>query len=163
LRGLSFIIEDELYTADVTSVMKVIRNMAVTSVPAVSESVIGIINLKGMVVTILCLPALLGYKRKEKYGESDLVNAVIFKPLTDGSDQMGLLIDSPGELIDIDDDEIQALPLNVSYEEKNTISGLSNVDGRLYRIIDIISIVNRFSESSSVTAQNKQQEEHDEE
>ena len=149
MRGLSFFVKQELYTVDVTGVMKVVRNIATTPVPAVSDEVVGIVNLKGMVITILSLPMLLGYKRTEDMQTIDSINAVIFKPIVDGSDQMGLLIDTPGDLITIDTESIRPLPVNVTFEEKQILSGLADVDGKLYRIVDIPSIVNRFSDSGS--------------
>jgi len=159
LRGLSFIINDELYTVDVTGVMKVVRNIAATPVPAVSDEVIGIVNLKGMVITILSLPALLGYKAGGETHDINYINAVIFKPVSDGSDQMGLLIDTPGDLVTISKDCIHPLPVNVTFEEKQILTGLADVDGRLYRIVDISYIVNRFSDSGGVAATTNQQEE----
>jgi len=163
LRGLSFFVKQELYTVDVTGVMKVVRNISTTPVPAVSDEVVGIVNLKGMVITILSLPALLGYKHTGEMINVDTINAVIFKPMVDSSDQMGLLIDAPGDLISIDTDSIRPLPVNVTFEEKQILSGLADVDGKLYRIIDIASIVNRFSDSGSAaatTTTDKQQEEN---
>jgi len=157
LRGLSFFVNQELYTVDVTGVMKVVRNIPTTSVPAVSDDVVGIINLKGMVITILSLPALLGYKQTEDMHTSNSINAVIFKPIMDSSDQMGLLIDTPGDLITIDTDKIRPLPVNVTFEEKQILSGLADVEGKLYRIVDTASIVNRFFDSGSAAAATKQE------
>ena len=152
MRGLSFFVKQELYTVNVTGVMKVVRNIATTPVPAVSDEVVGIVNLKGMVITILSLPALLGYKQVEDKHDVNTINAVIFKPIVDGSDQMGLLIDTPGDLITIDTERIRPLPVNVTFEEKQILSGLADVDEQLYRIVDIPSIVNRFSDSGSTAA-----------
>jgi len=147
LRGLSFISDNELYAVDVTSVMKVVRHIETTPVPAVSNSVVGIVNIKGIVITILSLRALLGHEQSGDYKSMNYINAIIFKSVADGSDQMGLLIDTPGDLITIDRESIQPLPMNVGFEEKQTISGLADVDGTLYRIVDIASIINRFSDS----------------
>jgi len=163
LRGLSFFVNQELYTVDVTSVMKVVRNIPTTSVPAVSDDVVGIVNLKGMVITILSLPALLGYTQTGDKNDDNHINAVIFKPITGSSDQMGLFIDSPGDLITIDKDSIRPLPVNVTFEEKQILSGLADVDGKLYRIVDITSIINRFSDSGSAVAtkeENKDEQGH---
>ena len=158
MRGLSFIADNELYAVDVTSVMKVVRHIETTPVPAVSNAVVGIVNIKGMVITILSLPALLGYERTEDYHSMNSINAIIFKSIADGSDQMGLLIDTPGDLITIDEESIQPLPMNVGFEEKQTISGLADIDGTLYRIVDITSIINRFSDSGTAVVTGKQEE-----
>ena len=140
MQGLSLLTDGELFAVDVTLVRKVVRNMAFTPVPAAPEAVAGIANLKGGIVTLLNLDELLGRNRG-----AQAVHAVIFKPFTNGNDQMGLLIDSPGDLITINETKI--ISPNISAEEYNPlISGLTEVDGKLYRIIDVDSIVNRFKD-----------------
>ena len=149
MRGLSFFVEQELYIVDVNCVMKVVRNIAITPVPAVSDAVIGIVNLKGIVITVLSLPTLIGQKQIRDPDNTNLINAVIFKPLSDSSDQMGLMIDAPGELISIHEDDIQSHPMKTVYEEGQIISALASANGMIYRIVDIASIINRFSDSGA--------------
>ena len=139
MRGLSFFADGELFAVDVTLVKKVVRNMAFTPIPAAPGAVAGIANMKGGIVTVLCLAELLGRK-----SGAQAVNAVVFKPLTDGNDQMGLLIDKPGGLVDIDENEILSLPRTASEGEKFCISGMTEVEGILYRIINVDSIISRF-------------------
>ena len=152
MRGLSFIADGEFFAVDVTLVQKVARNMTVTPVLTAPDSVAGIANIKGRVVTVLNLTALLGreseYDKREK--GTHTVNAVIFKPFTEENDQMGLLIDKPGNLIDISEDRIMPMSSKTSPGtdsdslEKICLSGMAEADGVLYRIVNIDSIINRF-------------------
>ena len=139
MRGLSFIADGEFFSVDVTLVKKVVRNMAITPIPAVPGAVVGIANMKGRIVTVLSLAELLGRGR-----DAQAESAVIFKSFTNGNDQMGLLVDKPVGLIDIDENEILPLPRTAGEEEKFCISGMTEVEGRLYRIINIDSIISRF-------------------
>jgi len=82
----------------------------------------------------------LGRSKKEI---SDIANAVIFKADSD-EDQMGLLIDKTGALVDIDDNSIRPPTLATGAEESFCISGIAEAGDKLYRIIDIDSIINRF-------------------
>lgn len=152
--SLSFTAGGGLFAADVTYVQKVSR-MAVTPVPAAPEEVAGIANMKGKVVTILSIDALLGGGEKRgKNGGAEIqgirnVSAVIFKPFNfnENGGQMGLLMDKPGDLIDIDENKIIALPPAESEdkaEKKICISGTAETGGKLYRIIDIGAIIERF-------------------
>ena len=147
MRGLSFLTNGENFTVDVALVKKVVRNMVFTPIPAAPDAVAGIASLKGRIVTILSLTELLGRGR-----DAQAVNVVIFKPLTDGNDQMGLLIDKPGDLIDINDNEILPLPRAAGEEEKLCISGMTEVEGILYRIINIGSIISRFEHNAENAA-----------
>ena len=143
MRGLSFLLDGELFAVDVTLVRKVVRNITFTPIHAAPGAVVGIANIKGRIVTVLSLAELLGREKS-----AGAVNAVVFKPLTDGNDQMGLLIDKQGDLIDIDENEILPPPRTAGEEEKSCISGMAEVAGTLYRIINIDSIISRFKDDA---------------
>ena len=155
MKGLSFFVDNELFAVDINRVQKVARKMAVTHVPASPDAVVGIVNVKGRVITIFCLNELLG--RKGKYGRTPVtgtVNAVIFKSISGDEDQMGLSIDKSGELIEIDDDTICLPALATGAEENFCILGIAELNDRLYRIIDIDSIINRYKNNGEKTAEN---------
>ena len=145
MRCLSFFADNEFYAVDVTLVQKVVRKMVVTPVPTASDAVVGIANLKGRVVTLLSLSELLRHKKKRAEGSADdAVDAVVFKSFSGGENQIGLVIDKPGNLIDIDDDAISLPSLTTGAEESFCISGIAEVDNRFYRIISIDSILERY-------------------
>jgi len=131
MRCLSFFTGKEFYAVDVTLVQQVARKMVVTPVPTAPDAVVGITNLKGRVITLLSLCELFGHKEKPA-GEplGGAVDAVVFKSFSGGDDQIGLVIDRPGNLIDIDDNAIH--------------SGIAEVGNRFYRIISIDSIIERY-------------------
>jgi purine-binding chemotaxis protein CheW len=131
--------DEELFAVDVGLVQKVVRNISFTPIPAAPPAVAGIANLKGGIVTILSLAELLGRERGRH-----AVNAVVFKSDANGGDQMGLLIDKPGDLIDIGENDILPPPLVAKGEEKPCVSGIAEAGGKLYRIIDLDDIKNRF-------------------
>jgi len=141
MRGLSLYSDNELYIVDVTLVQKVILNLAYTPIPAAPPAVAGIANIKGGIVTVLSLAELLGRKKN-----AQAVNAVVFKSFTNGNDQMGLLIDKPGSLIDIEKNKIMPPPLSAE-EENICISGIVEADNALYRIIDINFIIKTFTQN----------------
>ena len=127
---LSMVANGELFAVDATLVERVVRNISYTPIPAAPGAVAGIANMKGGIVTLLCFSKLLGYSRSEQ-----AVHAVIFKPLTNGNDQMGLLIDKPGELISIDDSDINRSRHEGNADATSLISGLAEKNNNLYRII----------------------------
>ncbi|MCL2809798.1 MAG: chemotaxis protein CheW [Treponema sp.] len=146
MKGLSFFVNNELFAVDVNRVEKISRKMTVTKVPSAPDAVIGITNLKGSVVTIFSLYILLGCKDNKT---SDLVNAVIFKSFSGNDNQMGLAIDKPGELVEIDDNIINPPSLATGMQDSFCISGIAEFEDRLYRIIDIDSIINRYKSNES--------------
>jgi len=145
MRGLSFLVDGELFAIDVNLVQKVIGKMTVTPVFSASDAVIGIANIKGRVVTILSLYKMLGHKeRRESERITYAINAVVIKTDSGSKDQIGMIIEKPGELIDIDDDSIRHPSLTTDFEENFCISGIAEVGDRLYRIINIDAIMQEY-------------------
>ena len=158
MRGLSFFDSGEFYTVDVTLVQKVVQNITYTHIPAAPGVVVGIANLKGGIVTLLSLSILLGCD-----SNNSAVNAIVFKPLTDGNDQMGLLIDKPGELIDINENEILPPPVSANEKDNFYISGVIEYSGKICRIINVESIIDRFIQNEKISSTlNKEGTLHDE-
>jgi len=138
MRGLSFICDNELFAVDVSLVQKVILNMDFTPVPA-PPGVAGLANIKGGIVTVFCLNELLGRKKSKK-----AVNAVVFKSFSGGNDQIGLLVDQSGDLIEITEDKIHPPPVSEAESDKFCISGIAEADGKFYRIINPEGIIKSF-------------------
>jgi len=72
------------------------------------------------------------------------INTIIFKSHTNSEDQMGLAVDKPGNLIDIQNGEIKSPPKATGAEGNFCISGVTEVDDNFYRIIDIDAIRRKF-------------------
>ena len=146
MRCLSFFTGNEFYAVDVTLVQKVTRKMTVTPIPTAPDAIVGIANIKGRVVTLLSLCELLGRKRKrDDEPGSYAVDAVIFKPFHGGGDQIGLVIEKRGNLIDIDDNAVCLPSLTTgATEERFCISGIAEADNKLYRIISPDSIIEKY-------------------
>jgi len=151
MKYLSFLVNNEYYAVDVDLVQKVMRKITVTPVPTTPDEVIGITNLKGRVITVLNLCVLLGHRKKHdsKYG-SDTIKAVVFKTLSGSEEQLGLLIDNPGNLVEIDDKTIRPPSLLTGAKESFCICGIAEIDNRLYRIIKIDSIINRYKQNGGI-------------
>jgi len=145
MKGFCFFLNNEYFTVDVDLVQKVMRKINITPVPSASDEVIGITNLKGRVVTILNLCVLLGSNKKNyvEYGHST-IKAVVLKTFSGNEDQLGLLIDKPGSLVEIDDKNIRSPSLPAGAKESFCICGIAEVDNMLYRIINVDSIINKY-------------------
>ena len=142
MRGLSFIVGGELYAVDVTLVQKVARKLAITPVPSSPYEVVGIANLKGRVVTVLSLSRILG--AEQTYYEDHYINTIVFKSTSGREDQMGLAVEKPGNLIDIEVTDIKPPPVSAGAEGNFCISGVTEIDDVFYRIIDIEAILKKF-------------------
>jgi len=152
MRVLSFLVRGEFFAVDVNLVQAVARKMAVTPVFTAPIEISGIANMKGRVVTVINLYRLLGYKEKRGAKRTiDTVNAIVFKSISNSDDLMALTIGKPGNLIDIDDDAIRLLTGTAREDEGFCVSRIAEVDNRIYRIIDIDSIINKYRHTGDKT------------
>jgi len=157
MKGLSFLAGGEFYVADVTSIQKVMRKMAVTPVPSAPDAIVGISNLGGKVITVLDLGEILGHGGKPGAARVFYdVDAIVFKSFSGGEDQMCLLIDEPGDIIEINENAARMPSLTSGAAGDFCISGVAEVDNRLYRIIKIESILEKFKDSSDKTVETTQ-------
>jgi len=180
MRVFSFFVDDELFAVDVSRVEKVVRKIPITHIPAAPDVIKGIINLKGRVITIFNLCKLLGQKNKQNSqipftdrrksaglnlidnslitnkteNEADKVNIVIFKSFFGSEDQMGLVMDRPDILINIDDNLIRQPSLATGAEESYCICGIAELNDTLYRIIDIDSIKDKYTNNAEKNSEN---------
>jgi len=156
MNGLSFTVGSELYTVDVNLVQKVARKLMITPVPSAPSEIVGIANLKGRVVTVLNLCRLLGIDKTDEAAR--YIHTVVFKSFSSSEDQMGLAIEKPGNLIEIDDADIKPSPLTAGSEGSFCISGVAETNDMFYRIIDIESIWKKYTHStdllSEITSEN---------
>ena len=125
---LSFVIKDKYYGLDVTFVQKVALNLRVTPVLTAPSHVVGISNIKGKVITVLDTLRLLGRDETGEERKPREINAVVLKPFGSDENQAGLLIDKPGDLITAGEHEM------LSPEA-------AEIDGKIYRIIDVGSLI----------------------
>ena len=138
-----------MFAVDITLVRKVVRGITVTPVPAAPDAIIGIANMNGRVITLINLYKLL--KRKERRGLERVhknVNAIVFKSFSGSEDQMGLVINKPGDLIEISEDAIRLSSAAAETETGFCISGVTEADGKIYRLINIDSIINIYRSSA---------------
>jgi len=130
-RWVTFRLEKEKYCINVMQVHEVLRMTEITPVPGAPGYVIGIINLRGNVVTITDTRKRFGLGPKEISDDSRIIIVEI------KNNVVGILVDSVTDVVDLESSEIEPAP-NVGNEEKNKyIDGVVSRDGELLIVIDL--------------------------
>ena len=106
-RVLTFDIAGQLYGIDITSVKEINRRLRVTAVPDAPDYIVGLMNMRGQIVTVLDLA-------KKMLAGSGLHSSpsacVILKNLPGELDYIGFAIDRPGDVIEADDSNCEPSP-----------------------------------------------------
>lgn len=131
LRWVTFCLENEKYGINVMQVQEVLRVTEIAPVPGAPEYVLGIINLRGNVVTVIDTRKRFGLAPKDVDDSTRIV-------IIESNDQVvGILVDSVAEVVDLRTSEIEAAP-NVGTEESaKFIQGVASYQGELLIIVDL--------------------------
>lgn len=131
LRWVTFRLENEKYGINVMQVQEVLRVSEIAPVPGAPDYVLGIINLRGNVVTVIDTRKRFGLAPKEM---DDATRIVIIE-----SDEqvVGILVDSVAEVVDLRISEMESAP-NVGTEESaKFIQGVASHDNELLILVDL--------------------------
>lgn len=127
----TFVVDDLHLGVDVTDVQEVIRFQQMTSVPLAPEVVLGLINLRGQIVTVLDLRAMLGLPALES---EELPTNVVIRG---GQDEaVSVLVDSLSDVVDTDADDFEPVPPTLSGPARDLVLGAYKLPDRLLLVLD---------------------------
>lgn len=129
IQWLTFALGNEVFAIKVLCVQEMLRPTKISTVPGAPAHVVGIINLRGEVVTVNNMRTMLGLTTTENTDNTRIV-------LIELEDQkQGLLVDSLGEMIDVSPSEIESN--SMSGEARQIIRGACLKKGELYTLLSI--------------------------
>ena len=109
---------------------EVIRLERYTPVHRADPFVVGIINLRGKIVTVIDLAARLDISRIEEANNRPIL-IVPYK-----QEQIGLLVDEIEDVVHISEDQVQPIPSNIERKLAAYMQGVARVGERLVTILD---------------------------
>ena len=131
IQWVTFRLDGEVYGINVMQVQEVLRVTEIAPVPGAPDYVMGIINLRGNVVTVIETRKRFGLQS----GEIDDSSRVVISE-ADGN-VVGILVDSVAEVVDLKRSEIESSP-NVGNEESSKyIEGVATHNDNLLILVDI--------------------------
>ena len=131
LQWVTFKLDSETYGINVMQVQEVLRYTEIAPVPGAPSYVLGIINLRGNVVTVIDTRSRFGLVPSEVTENTRIVIIEAEKQV------IGILVDSVAEVVYLRASEIDIAP-NVGNEESaKFIQGVSNRDGELLILVDL--------------------------
>ena len=131
LQWVTYKLGEETYGINVMQVQEVLRYTEIAPVPGAPDYVLGIINLRGNVVTVIDTRSRFGLPSSDISDNSRIV-------IIESDDQVvGIMVDSVAEVVYLKASEIDSAP-NVGTEESaKFIQGVSNRDGQLLILVDL--------------------------
>ena len=131
LQCVTFRLEDEIYGIDVMKVQEVLKLTDIAPVPGAPDYVLGIINLRGNVVTVIDTRKRLNLSPREP---DDATRIVIIE--VEGQ-VVGMLVDSVAEVVDLRASEVESAPNVGNDESSKYIQGVASLEGELLILVDL--------------------------
>jgi purine-binding chemotaxis protein CheW len=133
-----FALGSEEYGVEVDKVRTIERMQPMTRVPKVPAFINGVINLRGVVVPIIDLRARFGLDHAE-YNDNTRIIIV-----SAGEFEVGLIVDSANDVIDLDSDEIDLPPEIVGGIKAKYLDGIARVgDNRLLVLLNLERVLDK--------------------
>lgn len=130
LQYVTFRLDDETYGINVMQIQEVLRYSEIAPVPGAPHYVLGIINLRGNVVTVIDTRTRFGLSQSDV---SDQTRIVVLE--LEGQ-VVGVLVDSVAEVVYLKESEIETAPNVGNDESARFIQGVCNKNGELIILVE---------------------------
>lgn len=143
----TFRLRDAYYAVDAVMVLEVIRPGEITPIPHGPTEVMGVINLRGRIVTLFDMGMLLGFAAAERTQRSRILI------VEDRGEFTGLLVDEVAEVAEVFENELQPPPANVPAEWLRYCKAVYRADSRVVLILDATMLL-QPSQAAGATSAN---------
>lgn len=131
LQWVTFRLENETYGINVMQVQEVLRHSEIAPVPGAPSYVLGIINLRGNVVTVIDTRLRFGLSTAETTDQTRIV-------IIEAENQVvGIMVDAVAEVVYLRQSEIETTPNAGNEESAKFIQGVCNKNEELLILVDL--------------------------
>jgi len=131
---ISFSVGNQDFCIGTTSVREIRGWTPAMALPHAPEHVIGVVNLRGLVLPIVDLSVRLGFQATTPTSR----HAIIV--VETGRQVVGLLVDAVSDIFTVDDQQIQPVS-NIAGNARNCLHGVIAMEGRLVGAIDMANLL----------------------
>jgi purine-binding chemotaxis protein CheW len=121
----------QLFGLPIVRVQDVFIPERLTRVPLAPPEIAGVLNLRGRIVTLIDL------RRRFGLGQRDDGEPVMAIGVESRAESYGLLIDSVGDVLKLDDAAREPNPINLDQRLARVSAGIYRLDGQLLIVVDV--------------------------
>lgn len=130
-RLCTFVVDGLRFGVDVMNVQEVLREQEMTRVPLAPDSVRGLVNLRGEIVTAIDLRVRLGCERR---AAGDTAMNVV---ATTKTGIVTFLVDEIGDVVEVDADNLERAPEMMAPRLRDLVRGLSKSKDGILLVLDV--------------------------
>lgn len=132
---LTFKLNEETFGIDVIQIREILEYTRITKIPQTPESMCGVINLRGNVVPVIDLRLKFEMGKMERTVNTCII--VIEIEINDERMNLGALVDSVQEVIDLEPEDIEAVPKLGTKLKTEFIRGMGRKGNQFIILLDI--------------------------
>jgi len=121
----------QLFGLPILRVQDVFLPERLTRVPLAPAEVAGVLNLRGRIVTLIDMRRSLGLEQDHGKGQPMAIG------VERAGESYGLLIDSVGEVLKLDDSTREPNPINLDPRLARVSLGIHRLEGQLLMVVDV--------------------------
>jgi len=130
-------VDKQLFGIPVLAVQDVLRPQRITRIPLATPEIMGSINLRGRIVTVISMRRRLGLPALKNAAE-DCMHVVVDHK----EEQYSLVVDSVGEVLNLPLSDFEQTPPNLAENWHNVSLGVYRLENRLMVVLDIENLFN---------------------
>jgi purine-binding chemotaxis protein CheW len=131
----------QLFGLPIQQVQDVFMPERLTRVPLAPPEIAGVLNLRGRIVTLIDMRDRLGLQPRTDEGQAMAIGVEA------GGESYGLLIDSVGEVLKLDDAGREPNPINLDPRLARVSAGIHRLEGQLLMIVDVDCVLDLGAKS----------------
>ncbi len=131
---IAFRLGQQEFCVDVTKVREIRGWSPATPVPHAPSAVLGVINLRGLVLPIIDLAVRMGFPATEPTSRHAIMVVEV------GAQVMGVLVDGVSEIFSVSEEKIQPTPDVAASVSKRLVRGVIAGEGRMISVVSLDEI-----------------------
>ena len=144
---LTFVCAGEEYGVEILRVQEIKGWDNVTRVPYAPPYVLGVMNLRGMIVPVIDLRV--RFNIEKRAFDASTVVIVVRVQSEKGEKTVGIVVDGVSEVYSLNNDAIKPTPDLGSGASGACVSGLATIDSKMIVLLDIDSLLSSCVDSSA--------------
>ena len=133
-QSCTFVVDDMQFGVDVLHVQEVIRYQQITPVPLAPDSIVGLINLRGQIVTAVDM------RRRLNLEPSQSAEPPMNVVLMSQHGSCSLLVDAIGDVVEYDEQLLEPPPDTLDPATKQLVSSVCKLSGELLLLLNTAAI-----------------------
>ncbi len=132
---VTFLLGDQQFGLPIQRVHEVFAANQITSVPLAPPMIKGLLNLRGRVVTAVCLRSLLGLSGEAAAGDAMAIG------IESGGEQFALLVDRIGDVMRLPAAGLEPNPIHMTAGWQSLSRGVYRLDGSILVILELDKLI----------------------